>query len=59
MEIEQYWIKFEYIKGVKNILAHTVNRIIAIDPDTCQDLKPEGQEYGYCVFAELPDVSLI
>ena len=35
-----------------------MSRLIVIDPDTYQDLKPEGQEYGYCMFEELPNVSL-
>ena len=48
VETEQYWIKFEYIKGIKNTLADTMSRLIAINPDTYQDLEPEGQEYGYC-----------
>ena len=34
-------------------------RLIAINPDTCQYPEPEGQEYGYCVFEELPNVSTI
>ena len=59
MEIEQYQIKFEYIKGVKNTLADTMNSLIAIDPDSCQDPEPEGQEYGYCVLEELPNVPMI
>ena len=40
MGIEQYQIKFEYIKGIKNTLANTVSRQIFINPDTCQDLEP-------------------
>ena len=36
-EIEQYQIKFEYIKGIKNTLADTISKLISIDPDTCQD----------------------
>ena len=37
VEIEEYWIKFEYIKGIKNTLADTTSRLIAMDPSTCQD----------------------
>ena len=59
VEIEQYQIKFEYIKGIKNTLADTMSRIIVIDPYTCQDPEPEGQEYEYCIFEELPNVSKI
>ena len=58
METDQYQIKFEYIKDIKNSLADTMRRLIAIDPVTCQDVEPEGQEYGYCVFEELPNVSM-
>ena len=36
-----------------------MNRLIVINPDTCQDPQPEGQEYGYCIFEELPNVSTI
>ena len=59
MEIEQYLIRFEYIKGTKNTLADTMSRLIAIDPDTCQDMEPKGQEYGYWVFEELSNISKI
>ena len=59
VEIEQYQIKFDYIKVIKNTLADTISRLIAIDPDTYQDPESEGQEYGYCVFEELPTISMI
>ena len=59
VEIEQYWIKFGYFKVIKNTLADTMSRLIVINPDTCQDLEPEGQEYEYCIFEKLPNVSLI
>ena len=59
VEKEQYRIKFEYIKGIKNTLADTMSRLIVINPDTCQDPEPEGQEYGYCIFEELTNVSMI
>ena len=59
VEIEKYQMKFEYIKGIRNTLANTMSRLITIDPDTCQHLEPEGQEYGYCVYEELPNISTI
>ena len=31
-------------------------KLIAVNPDTCQDQEPEGLEYGYCIFEELPNV---
>ena len=49
VEIEQHRIKFEYIKGIKHTLEDTMGRLVVIDPDTCQDLQPEGQEYRYCI----------
>ena len=36
-----------------------MSRLIIFNLDMCQDLKPEGQEYGYCVFKELPNISTI
>ena len=59
VKIEQYQIKFEYIKDMKNTLADTMSRRITIDPDICQDPEPEGEEYGYCVFEEVPIISTI
>ena len=56
VEIEQYQIKFEYVKGIKNTLADAVSRLIIIDPDICQDPKLKGYWYGYCMFEELPSV---
>ena len=34
-------------------------RLITSDPDICQDTQPEGKEYGYSVFEELPNISMI
>ena len=36
-----------------------MSRLIAINLDTCQDPVHEGQEYGYCVFEELPNIFII
>ena len=56
MELEAFNIQFDYIKGSSNILADTLSRLIAIDPD--RPLRPEGQgyEFGYAVFEEFPEV---
>ena len=59
VEKEQYQIKFENFKGIKITLADTMTMQIVINPDTCQDPKPEGQVYGHCVLQELPNVSII
>ena len=34
-------------------------RLVEPDPDIYQDPKPEGQEYKYCVFEQLPNVSTV
>ena len=47
------------IQCIKNTLPYTMSRLIAIDPDTYQDPKPEGQEHEYCAFEELPNISKI
>ena len=46
VEIEQYQIKFEYIKGIRNTLAVTMTRLTAINSDTFQDSEPEGKSIG-------------
>ena len=33
VSIEDYQLKFEYIKGVKNTLADTMSRLVQLDPD--------------------------
>ena len=56
MELEAFNIQFDYIKESSNILADTLSRLIAIDPDT--PLTPEGQgyEFGYAIFEEFPEI---
>ena len=56
MELEAFNIQFDYIKESSNVLAHTLSRLIVIDPDT--PLTPEGQGYGfgYAIFEEFPEV---
>ena len=36
-----------------------MSRLIVINPDMCQDPEPEGQEYGYYILEELPNVSTL
>ena len=43
-------ITFEYIKGIKNTLADTMSRLIALDPDNQLVNEPEGFEYGLLCF---------
>ena len=52
MELEAFNIQFDYIKGSNNILADTLSRLIAIDPDTPTTPEEPGYEFGYAIFEE-------
>ena len=52
MELEAFNIQFDYIKGSSNILADTLSRLIAIDPDTTTTPEEPGYEFGYAIFEE-------
>ena len=54
IEISPFRITFEYIKGIKNILADTMSRLININPQVQQDSEQEGYEFGYYTFDTLP-----
>ena len=56
VEISQYTIKFEYIKGTKNTLADTMSHLIKIIPETKPPPEPEGYEFGYYAFEELDPI---
>ena len=58
IEISPFWITFEYIKGIKNTLADTMSRLIEIDSQVQQEPEPEGYEFGYYVFDNLPDTKV-
>ena len=57
MELEAFNIQFDYIKGSSNILADTLSRLIAIDPDTPTTPKEPGYEFDYAIFEEFPKVT--
>ena len=44
--IEDYNLKFEYIKGVKNTLADTMSCLVQLDPDTALPPEPDHEEFG-------------
>ena len=46
VSIEDYQLKFEYIKGVKNTLADTMSRLVQLDPDVALPPEPDGQQFG-------------
>ena len=56
MELEAFNIQFYYIKESNNILADTLSRLIAIDPDTPTTPQQPGYEFGYAIFEEFPKV---
>ena len=56
MEISPFKITFEYIKGIKNTLADTMSRLIALDPDNQLVDEPEGFEYGHYVFDDIDPI---
>ena len=56
VEISPFKIVFEYIKGIKNTLADTMSRLIALDPDNQLIAKPEGFEYGYYAFGNIDPI---
>ena len=58
IEISPFKITFECIKGIKNTLADTMSRLIDIDPQVQPEPKPEGYEFGYYIFDELPNLEV-
>ena len=56
IEISPFRITFEYIKGIKNTLAYTMSRLIDIDSQIQPE--PEGYEFGYYTFDELPNLKV-
>ena len=59
IEISPFTITFEYIKGIKNTLADTMSRLIDIDPQKQLEPEPEGYEFRYYTFDELPNLEVI
>ena len=58
MEISPFRITFEYIKGIKNAMADTMSRLIDIHPQIQLEPEPEGYEFGYYTFDELPNLEV-
>ena len=58
IEISPFRITFEYIKGIKNTLADTMSRLIEIDFQVRSEAEPEGYEFGYYTFDQLPAVDV-
>ena len=58
IEMESCKMKIEHIAGIKNTLADTLSRLVEINPDIQQPPEPYGQEFGYSVFEQLPNVQV-
>ena len=56
VELEDQKISFEYIPGIKNVLADTLSRLIQIDSEIELPQEEEGKEFGYIPFQQLPEV---
>ena len=46
LNLEEYCITFEYIKGIKNTLADAMSRLVHIDSTFKLEPEPEGFEFG-------------
>ena len=58
IEISPFRITFEYMKGIKNTLADTMNRLIEIGPKVQQEPELEGYKFGYYTFEALPNIEV-
>ena len=56
MELQQHTIEFEYIQGVKNTLADTMNRLVKITPDIEKEPEKPDQEFGRFIFEKLDPI---
>ena len=59
VELEDQNISFEYIPGIKNVLADALSRLIEIDSSTKLTPEEKGKEFGYIPFQELPEAHTI
>ena len=58
VDLKSYNLKFECIQGIKNTLTDTLSRFLEIDPDVALPAEPQGTEFGYNFFEELPPVEV-
>ena len=53
IELSNFKIKFEHIKGKKNIMADALSRLKHLDLYDSQDPEPVGQEFGHIILENL------
>ena len=46
LDITHYNLQFEYVKGIKNTLVHTISRLVLLDPAIKEELEMEGYQFG-------------
>ena len=59
VELEQFNLKLEWIKGIKNTLADTLLRLLEVDPEAKLQQEKEGCEFGTYCFKELNETGEI
>ena len=59
VELEDQKISFEYIPGIRNVLADALSRLIEIDSSTKLAPEEQGKEFGYIPFQELPEAQVM
>ena len=57
LDIANYHLKFEYIKGIKNTLADTMSRLVKLDPEILPEPEPEGYQFGKELKKTPPEVT--
>ena len=58
IELSNFKIKFQHIKGKKNIMADALSRLKHLDLYDSQDPEPVGQEFGHTILENLPPVTI-
>ena len=52
-ELEQFQLYLEWIPGTRNLLAHSLSRLLDVVPDAQKTKEPDDQEFGSYCFEEL------
>ena len=58
IEISPFKIQFKYIKGIKNMLADTMSRLVDIDATNESSPEPYGFKFSYYLLDELPPIEV-
>ena len=58
IELSNFNIEFQHIKGKCNILADALSRLKRLGAYTAQEPEPYGREFGHTILEELPSVKI-